>query len=380
MFGFSIAQAQTSHTGMATYFDGIGAPFGGCGVPESEVETMDYVALNVFNTPGQGTSYPRPLTGADLSKIGEFQNGNNCGRWLKVTIMENCVGGTNDGALGQVFCRGAGATWAQDKYFGSQLNMIVTDACGDANGWCRDSPYHLDLHTTSLDKFDLNGQKSVGMYPTNFNNRKVKWEYMDAPNYTGDIKIHVMQGGQRYYAPVLITNLKNGIHKLEQKVNGTWVTAARNGDMGQAFLLPDVNAPYTIRITDANDKLVNNGREYTFGFPSSCGSSCTAPSTKVTYTTFTPVVTDIDENIFGNWNLGVSKNSFNETEIFLGNIPIENLTYKIYDLSGKEITNKSIHSIENNTVSIKMNQSGLYIFHLLSEDKLISTTKFYEIN
>jgi hypothetical protein len=40
----SRAKAYDSY---ATHFDGIGYPYGGCGVPETEVDHPHYLALNV---------------------------------------------------------------------------------------------------------------------------------------------------------------------------------------------------------------------------------------------------------------------------------------------------------------------------------------------
>jgi|GEM_PF-1879987 hypothetical protein len=289
------AYGQEKYTGVATHFEALGTPYGGCGVPPDLVETEYFVALNVYHSPGVGTSWPRPLTGADTVYMGEFKNGRNCGRWVRVSIMEDCIGGTNDGALGQEFCRGGNAQWTHDKYSYAVLNMIVTDACGDNNGWCRDSRYHLDLHTSSLNNFEKDGQKVADMLPAHFNNRKIEWEYIKAPNYTGDIDIYFMQNSQQYWASVLIGHLENGIHDVEQKVGGEWVKLKTNSDMGQAYLLDPSEQPYRIRVWDADDKLINNGREYIFSLPASCGGRCPVPATKASYQTYDPVVTSVND-------------------------------------------------------------------------------------
>src|SRR5690349_24619090 len=69
-------------TGNATYFDALGSPYGGCGLPQAQLDTQNFVALNVYNTPGDYGFYPRPLAGADLAKMGLWNNGLNCGRWI----------------------------------------------------------------------------------------------------------------------------------------------------------------------------------------------------------------------------------------------------------------------------------------------------------
>ena len=31
--------------------DNLGSPYGGCGLPQDQLETQNWIALNVFNTP-----------------------------------------------------------------------------------------------------------------------------------------------------------------------------------------------------------------------------------------------------------------------------------------------------------------------------------------
>ena len=274
------------YTGVATYFDGIATPFGGCGVPEGNLETDNYVALNVYNSPGVGTMWTRPIVGADLPYMGEYKNGNNCGRWVRVRIGENCIGGINDGMLGRPFCQGG--TWVNDAYSGASLDMLVTDACGDNNGWCRDSPFHLDIRKVSLNRFVKAGLPVGDLFPLNWNNRKIYWEYIVAPTYTGDIAIYFLQNTQYYWPCIMINHLENGIHSVEQKIGSTWTPLARNSDMGQAFILQP-GASFCIRVKDVNDNYIKNYREYCFSIPPSCGAACGPPATLVSYTTFDPV-------------------------------------------------------------------------------------------
>jgi hypothetical protein len=46
-------------TGNTTYFDGLGSPYDGCGLPQSELDSQDFVALNVYDTPGSGRAGTR---------------------------------------------------------------------------------------------------------------------------------------------------------------------------------------------------------------------------------------------------------------------------------------------------------------------------------
>ena len=50
------SDSGTLNTGFATYFDKIGTPAGGCGVPEEQLDSPNYVALNVQITPKDYTS------------------------------------------------------------------------------------------------------------------------------------------------------------------------------------------------------------------------------------------------------------------------------------------------------------------------------------
>jgi len=248
------------------------------------LETEHFVALNVFDSPGIYEQWMRPISGDDLQYMGEFQNGLNCGRWVKVTMGANCSG-INDGVRNEPFCRN-GSGWFDDQYSGATLNFIVADSCGDDNSWCRDSPYHLDFSKHSLNQFEIDGAPVGGLLPDNFNNRQITWEYIEAPDYSGDISIFFMKGAQEYWPTILITRLRNGIHAVEQLVEGEWITAERNHDMGQSFILePTFNDPFVIRVRDVNDVLINDGRRYIFELPEACGEICSEPVVQTTYTT-----------------------------------------------------------------------------------------------
>src|SRR5262245_8864131 len=80
----TVTETPNPVTGSTTYFDGLGQPYGGCGLPQANLDSQNFVALNVYDTPRDYTYYPRPLTGANLSKLGMWNNGHNCGRWIQV--------------------------------------------------------------------------------------------------------------------------------------------------------------------------------------------------------------------------------------------------------------------------------------------------------
>lgn len=341
---------------VSTHFDGLGFPYGACGVPESMLDCPYFVALNVYDTPKDYTNYPsRPLKGNDLQKMGEYKNGVNCGRWVNVTIDSFCKDGINDGVPGHEICQGG--TWLDDTFSGASLNMIVTDACGDGVVWCRDRRYHLDLSTNSLSEFTKNGVKVGSMLPDQFHNRMITWKYIKAPNYQGDIKIHWLKGAQQYWPCLMITHLENGIAAVEQKVNGNWIPTERNSDMGQSFILKDQNPPFIIRVIDADNQYVKNGREYTIIMPSECKSGCPGDATEIIYTIAdTPTSIDIEPNSLGHIRLVSS-----ESELIFkySSTGIEN-KLTIYDLTGKIIEEKMIYDLEG-TVVMPLLKPGFYI-------------------
>jgi hypothetical protein len=217
-----------------------------------------------------------------------FSNGLNCGRWVQVTIGDYCTG-VNDGAQNQPFCRNGG--WVSDKYNGATLDMIVADSCQDGNAWCRDDPNHLDLGQSSLNQFVLNGQPVGNMYPDHWNNRQISWQFIGAPSYTGDINIGFLQGANPYWSAISVTHLANGIHGIEYNQNGSWVNAPMDSDMGDDFvILPTTpgGSSYEIQVFDASNQPINNGRIYSFSYPSSCGTSCPSAYIPVTYSSQNP--------------------------------------------------------------------------------------------
>ncbi len=284
--------AGNLNTGNATWFTGIGGThYGGCGMAQVDLDSQDHVALNVQYSPGDYTTFlDRPIAAQYASMIGMFNNGLNCGRWVRVVIGDYC-NGINDGAQNLPFCRD-GTGWVADEYNGAELYMVVGDSCHDGNSWCRDDNNHLDLSRDSLNKFVKDGQPVGDMDPDHWNNRQVHWEFVEAPNYTGDIKIGFIKDTQLYWPVIAIGHLKNGLHGVDYYQNSGWVKAKMNSDMGFTYLIGSTSissegvpsTDYRIRVYDANDQLINNGRIYKFTFPAGCGTNCPNPFNQVSYT------------------------------------------------------------------------------------------------
>ena len=270
-----LTDISTPVTGQATWFYALGGPYGGCGMPQSEIDSQNFVALNVYNLPGDySTFYNRPMAASLADKMGLWNNGHNCGRWVEVTIGDYCTG-DNDGAMNKPFCRNG--EWVTDKYNGAKLNMLVADSCGDGNAWCRDDPYHLDLAEASLNKFVKDGAPVGDMNPNHWNNRKISWKFIEAPDYSGDIRIGFLQSAQPWWPAIAVSHLPNGLHGVEYYQDGTWKTAEMNGDMGQSYILGGTSpggSDFSIRVRDVDDELINDGRVYNFTFPSSCAPVC----------------------------------------------------------------------------------------------------------
>jgi hypothetical protein len=278
-------------TGNATWFTGLGSPYGGCGLPQSALDSQNFLALNVQNSPGNYTNLARPIPVADAAELGMFDNGLNCGRWVQVTIGNYCTG-VNDGAPNQAFCRNG--SWTSDQFNGATLDMVVADSCDDGNAWCKDDPYHVDLAQSSLNSFVQGGQPVGDMYPNHWNNRQVSWQFIQAPNYSGDISIGAIQGAQPYWPAIAISHLPNGIHGVQYYANGAWASATMDSDQGDDYIIaPTTGAgtagsQYEIRVIDASGAMVGNGRVYSFSLPAAClPNGCTAPYTSASYTTST---------------------------------------------------------------------------------------------
>ncbi len=275
------------YTGNSTWFSGLGGPYGGCGVPQANVDSQNFIALNVQNDPGNYTlELTRPISSQFAADIGLWNNGLNCGRWVHVVMGSNC-NGMNDGNEDLPFCRG-GLGWVPDQFNGADLDLVVADSCQDGNAWCRDDPYHIDQAQAALNNYVLSGSTVGDLYPGFWNNRQVTWNFEPAPNYTGDINIGFLNGANAYWSAISITHLANGIHGVQYLQNGTWVTATMDADLGDDYIiLPTVTAgtQYEIQVFDVTNTLINRGRIYSFAFPSSCGTGCTPALTPITYTT-----------------------------------------------------------------------------------------------
>jgi hypothetical protein len=84
---------------------------------------------------------------------------------------------------------------------------------------------------------------------------------------------------------------------VQYYANGTWTAATMDSDMGDDYIIaPTTGAGtagsfYEIRVVDASDNLVSNGRVYSFSLPASClPNGCTPAYTPVSYTTSTAPV------------------------------------------------------------------------------------------
>jgi len=155
----------------------------------------------------------------------------------------------------------------------------------------QDDQYHIDLNRPSLNNFVLNGAPVGDMDPDHWNNRHVQWQFVEAPNYTGDIKIGFIQNAQIYWAVVGFLHLKNGIHGVDYWDGTAWVKAVMDADMGQDYQISATTlvngvpgSDYRIRVYDADDQLINNGRIYNFSYPASCNGNCPLSFNEVSYT------------------------------------------------------------------------------------------------
>ncbi|MBM4252692.1 MAG: hypothetical protein FJ146_12025 [Deltaproteobacteria bacterium] len=245
---------------MATYFGGLGAPAGGCGLPQSVVESSNFVALNVQH--------------AQPPMSGEYDGGRNCGRWIEVTLSKFCKNADHSERWNTDFC--TGGQWEDGALTGAKAMFIVADSCNDGNVWCRLDRFHLDLAQSGLGQFD----STMNVYT--WRNPQVTWRYVDAPGYIGDVAIGFAQNASAYWPTVIIKHLQRGIHRVEQWVGGRWVVQPMFLTLGQVFTLTNVGSePYRVRLFDAYDAPVQNGRVYNFAMPGQC---CGQVFNQVAYT------------------------------------------------------------------------------------------------
>lgn len=272
-------EPETWVHGYATNFDALGEPYGGCGVPQSALEWPHSAALNVQHTPRDYVSQlARPIQNDAIN--GAWDRGRNCGRYIRVELLDACIGKNADESNALEFC--ATGTVSPDAFSGASLDFMVADSCQDAQVWCRDDRYHVGLSTGSLTAFKKNGVVLTDL-KQNWSTRKVRWRYIDAPNYTGDIQIGFLKDASPEWPAIVVTHLPRGIHGIEAEVKGEWVPATVIRDYGQAFMLPPTDSRrFKIRILDAFDEPLFGGRMYSFELP--CKDLCSAPYTKVAYT------------------------------------------------------------------------------------------------
>ena len=116
-----------------------------------------------------------------------------------------------------------------------------------------------------------------GHVADHWNNRHISWQFVPAPGYTGDIQIGFLQGAQTWWgATVDLAPAQRRPRRavLRERYAGatprwtaTWAsrTSCRRPTAG--------GTQFQIRVLDASDTLINNGRVYTFSLPPPAGRS-----------------------------------------------------------------------------------------------------------
>src|SRR5947209_16403590 len=62
----------TPVTGNATWFSGLGSPYGGCGLPQANLGSQNFLALNVQNSAGNYSDVSRASSAAKAAGRGVF--------------------------------------------------------------------------------------------------------------------------------------------------------------------------------------------------------------------------------------------------------------------------------------------------------------------
>jgi expansin (peptidoglycan-binding protein) len=141
--------------------------------------------------------------------------------------------------------------------------VTVVDQCPIAtNNKCKSG--HLDLSRAAFQQIGSEnegylGTGNGGMYG------QISWKYVPCEN-DGNVHFRLKEPSNRSWNQVLVQNHKYQITKVEVRVNGNWVNAARqdynfweppNGTFGAP--------PYRIRVTDVNGTVLEDTIELTGG-------------------------------------------------------------------------------------------------------------------
>ena len=265
-------EEKNKYEGHATIFSTFGSGGGGCG-PSEEVIMKEtdgrkaWVALNVFNTPGyhenlpsfKPNAIPRPIPVDMKGLMGLYQNGQNCGRWIRASFPFE------------------GKTVS--------TSFVVTDSCGDGNLWCRDDPGHVDLSVYEIARMVVpqnascysleEARKNIGWkcFNLNWENMRVNWEYIDPPHDDKSILFHWHNRAKLDWHSVIVSRLKNGISGLQVKGDKGWYDLKNESDAGQRFQLPAQQNNYEVKVLDRLGKPYPGS--YTFSFPADkCKAEC----------------------------------------------------------------------------------------------------------
>lgn len=282
------AKTEQVFRGYGTDFEKLGEPYGGCGVPESLLfdengKKLPYIALNVQNTSIEEQVLPRPIK--DASKVGLYNNGKNCGRWIEITVGNDCRNATQHAHEGKICVQADGRYGPEfyttkDQMNGKVLYGVIADSCQDPNYWCRTSEEHIDISTHEL----LEMLTQWGGDRTLWNNREVSWKFIKQPPAKFQITAPKFAWAPRampYWPALIIYNLKNGLSKVEISVRGQWRPATMNSDMGQLWILgtkdnsnqsaQQSSYNYTFRISDSDNQVIGT---YQVTLPAECENGC----------------------------------------------------------------------------------------------------------
>lgn len=192
---------------------------------------------------------PTPLDQSD--EMGMWYNGRHCGRWLEITLKEDCLSlgltssappevcGVNpwvENPLDQPLYKedelsGRKLYAASDIKLNSWISymyailmeledsdgvelQVVADSCQDGNFWCRNDRFHLDFQRALVEEFCGQGPNI-----TCFNSRRLSWRLLDdVPMDSGfalyqDIRFHwFCSSNFPWWSSLIVHNLRNGAH------------------------------------------------------------------------------------------------------------------------------------------------------------------------
>ena len=245
--------AAAEVVGNATYFDGLGTPVRRLRTAAGEAGHAGLRRAQRLQHTRRLRLLPPAAAGANVGKIGMWNNGLNCGRWVQVDdrrLLHRHQRRRAEPAvlpqrlLGRRRVQRRHADHARRRQLRRLQRLVPRRPL---------PPGPVQGLAQPVREGRRPGRRPV---PDHWNNRHVSWSFIPAPDYSGDIKIGFLQGAQRWWPAISVSHLANGIHGVEYFAERRLADGADEQRHGPVLhhrrdgLRP---SSFTIRVRDASD-------------------------------------------------------------------------------------------------------------------------------